>query len=354
MCVVGTTWREGIWGTTPGRAADRCPRLRVWLGSAPPPERGAAATPDFAELAGPTVVYPEGGGPHVLPAPVSPALRPCLRRARRGRRSGRAHQILYDNTAATRGLKAAWGFAALVEAHGRTVLFDTGGDPAVLRDNLAVLRVDASRIQAVVISHFHGDHTEGTGGLAAPKGTNVYTPHSFAPYGQTMAALTAAGLVPVAVEESRSLFDGIAIAAPMQFPSRKRSATGVVSIDEAWEQALLVDTPRGLVVVVGCAHPGIVPMLEQVKKTTGKPIHLVLGGFHLPETPLTEARAIASAVKSLGVALAGPTHCTGDTGILAFREVFGDAFVPGGVGQVIEVAAAPASSPPRPPSARRG
>ncbi len=101
--------------------------------------------------------------------------------------------ILYDNTAATRGLRAAWGFAALVEAHGRTVLFDTGGDPAVLRDNLAVLKVDASRIQAVVISHFHGDHTEGAGGLAAPKGTNVYTPHSFAPYGQTMAALHCGG-----------------------------------------------------------------------------------------------------------------------------------------------------------------
>ncbi|MCU0290651.1 MAG: MBL fold metallo-hydrolase [Thermoanaerobaculaceae bacterium] len=249
--------------------------------------------------------------------------------------------ILYDNTAATRGLRAAWGFAALVEANGRTVLFDTGGDPAVLRDNLATLKVDASRIQAVVISHFHGDHTEGAGGIAAPKGTNVYTPHSFAPYGNAMTALTAAGLVPVAVEESRSLFDGIAIAAPLQFPSRKLSATGMVSIDEAWEQALLVETPRGLVVVVGCAHAGIVPMLEQVRKATGKPIHMVVGGFHLLEKPLAEARAIAAAVRSLGVALAGPTHCTGDDGILAFREVFGDAFVHGGVGQVIEVAAAP-------------
>lgn len=253
--------------------------------------------------------------------------------------------ILYDNSIATPGVKAAWGFAALVEAHGRTVLFDTGGDPAVLRDNLASLKVDTSRIQAVVISHFHGDHTEGARGLAAPRGTNVYTPHSFAPYRNVMTVLTAAGLAPVAVEESRPLFDGIAIAAPMSFPSRKRSATGVVSIDEAWEQALLVDTPRGLVVVVGCAHPGIVPMLEQVKKATGKPIHMVLGGFHLLDTPLAEARAIAAAVKSLGVAFAGPTHCTGDDGIVAFHEVYGDAFVHGGVGQVIEVAAA---TPPRP------
>lgn len=249
--------------------------------------------------------------------------------------------ILYDNTIATPGVKAAWGFAALVEAHGRTVLFDTGGDPAVLRGNLAALKVDASRIQAVVISHFHGDHTGGAGGVATLKGTSVYTPHSFAPYGQAMTALTAAGLVPVPVEETRSLFDGITIAAPMQFPSRKRSATGVVSIDEAWEQALLVDTPRGLVVVVGCAHPGILPMLDQIRRATGKPIHMVLGGFHLLDTPLAEARAIAAAVKSLGVAFAGPTHCTGDDGIVAFHEVYGDAFVHGGVGQVIQVEAAP-------------
>lgn len=252
--------------------------------------------------------------------------------------------ILYDNSIATPGVKAAWGFAALVEAHGRTVLFDTGGDPAVLRDNLAALKVDASRIQAVVVSHFHNDHTIGAGGLAAPKGTSVYTPHSFAPYGEVTTALTATGLVPVALTEPKALFDGFTIAAPMSFPGRRLSATGAVVSDETWEEALLVDTPRGLVVVVGCAHPGIVPMLEQVKKATGKPIHMVVGGFHLLEKPLAEARAIASAVRSLGVALAGPTHCTGDDGIFAFREVFGDAFVHGGVGQVIEVAAAPTAS----------
>ena len=252
--------------------------------------------------------------------------------------------ILYDNSVATPGVKGAWGFACLVEAHGRTVLFDTGGDPAVLRDNLAELEVNPSRIQAVVVSHFHGDHTLGAAGLAAPKGTNVFTPHSFASYGEVMTALTSSGLVPVAVTESRALFDGLSIAAPMRFTWRRPSSAGAAPSTEAWEEALLVDTPRGLVVVVGCSHPGIVAMLEQVKKATGKPIHMVVGGFHLLDKPLAEARTIAAAVKSLGVERAGPTHCTGDDGVFAFREAYGDAFVHGGVGQVIEVEAPPVTS----------
>jgi 7,8-dihydropterin-6-yl-methyl-4-(beta-D-ribofuranosyl)aminobenzene 5'-phosphate synthase len=253
--------------------------------------------------------------------------------------------ILYDNSIARPDVKAAWGFACLVETHGRTILFDTGGDPAVIKDNLAALKVDASRIQAVVVSHFHGDHTLGASGSAVPKGTSVYTPHSFAPYGQVMTALTGAGLVPVAVAEPKALFEGLTISAPMPFPGRQISATGAASIDKSWEEALLVDTPRGLVVLVGCSHPGIVPMLEQVKKSTGKPIHMVVGGFHLLQKPLAEVRTIAAAVKSLGVAHAGPTHCTGDDGIFAFRELYGDAFVPGGVGQVIEIAAEPVAIP---------
>ena len=78
--------------------------------------------------------------------------------------------ILGDNAVTRPGVKAVWGFACLVEARGHTVLFDTGADPAVLKENLAALEVSPARIEAVVISHVHGDHTWGAPGLGKLRG----------------------------------------------------------------------------------------------------------------------------------------------------------------------------------------
>jgi 7,8-dihydropterin-6-yl-methyl-4-(beta-D-ribofuranosyl)aminobenzene 5'-phosphate synthase len=247
--------------------------------------------------------------------------------------------ILYDNSIAREGVQSAWGFACLVEAHGRTVLFDTGGDPAILKGNLAALAVNTAAIQAVVISHFHGDHTFGAPALAVPRGTPVYTPHSFAAHREAVAALTSGGMTLVPVTERKVLFEGFAITSPQSFGR----AAGPVG-RQPWEQALLVDTPRGPVMVVGCAHPGVVAMVEQAKREAGAPIHMVLGGFHLMDRTRAEARSVAVALQGLGVAHAGPTHCTGDEAIAAFREVYGDAFVAAGVGRVIEIPAAAAAT----------
>jgi metal-dependent hydrolase (beta-lactamase superfamily II) len=78
--------------------------------------------------------------------------------------------VLGDNAVAQGGVKAVWGLACLVEARGHTVLFDTGADPAVLKDNLAAMKVAPAKIEAVVISHYQGDHTWGAPGLGKPAG----------------------------------------------------------------------------------------------------------------------------------------------------------------------------------------
>jgi len=91
------------------------------------------------------------------------------------------------------------------------VLFDTGADPAVLRENLAALKIDPTKIEAVVISHVHGDHTWGAPGLGSLPGVRAYTPRSFEGPSSEKDALQAAGLALVPVSAATPLFDGVSI-----------------------------------------------------------------------------------------------------------------------------------------------
>lgn len=234
---------------------------------------------------------------------------------------------LYDNTAAVPGVTPHWGFACLVEAHGRRVLFDTGANAKTFQDNVTALKVDLQRIDALVLSHDHGDHTQGLAALGSRPGLPVYYAQGFAP--QVVARLTEAGFKKVPVSRAVPIFPGIGVSDEMALESPAAGARIV-------EDALLVETAEGLVVIVGCAHPGIVTMLKQIRASSGQPIHMVLGGFHLSQTPADHVRHIIADFKSLGVAYAGPTHCTGEDAIRLFREAYGDHFIPGGVGRVVE------------------
>ena len=282
--------------------------------------------------------------------------------------------ILGDNTAARGDVKAVWGFACLVEAHGHTVLFDTGADPGVLKGNLAALKVDPAKIEAVVISHWHPDHVDGAPGLGRLAGVRVLTPRGIDDFAKLMSAgfkedsarkiadwlaeetakLTSAGLEVVAVSQATPLFDGIVVSEPLPFGEVPTDEPDKKSTYAFWEQCLTVDTPDGLVVIVGCAHPGILPMLEQVKRQTGRPLYLVIGGFHLLDQPEAEVRQIATTMQAMGVAYVSATHCTGKTPIRVFRDVFGDRYVNAGAGAVIDLpfvttATGSAQTPSQPP-----
>jgi 7,8-dihydropterin-6-yl-methyl-4-(beta-D-ribofuranosyl)aminobenzene 5'-phosphate synthase len=245
---------------------------------------------------------------------------------------------LYDNTVAASGVKPDWGFACLVVGHGRTVLFDTGAKADILRGNLAALNVDLSRVDALVLSHDHLDHTGGLDALGMRVSLPAYYARGFDP--RVVDSLSAARYTPIPVHRSVEIFPGIRVSDEMVLKAAAQPpASGVNPAAPATpaiaEEALLVDTPQGLVVIVGCAHPGIVSMLRQIKQTTNRPIYMVLGGFHLLQTGAAQVRQIVSDFKSLGVVYAGPTHCTGDEAIRLFREAYGDHFIQGGVGTVV-------------------
>jgi len=224
--------------------------------------------------------------------------------------------ILYDNTTAHPDLQPNWGFAAQVLYRGHTILFDSGTKPDVLAANMRTLGVDPAAFEAGIFTHPHQDHL---GGLAAVTQSRpnltVYFLDTF-----PATAFTAAeslGAKPVRVTASRQIAPGL-------------HSTGIVAGDPS-EQALVIDTPQGLVVLVGCSHPGIAKMVEAAQRVKpGAPIRLVAGGFHMLKDSQEQIRSVVARLRELGVQSVMATHCTGEAAIAHFREVYGDRFLNGG------------------------
>jgi 7,8-dihydropterin-6-yl-methyl-4-(beta-D-ribofuranosyl)aminobenzene 5'-phosphate synthase len=231
--------------------------------------------------------------------------------------------VLYDNYLYKEGTKADWGFSCLIEGTEKTILFDTGTRPQILMRNVDVLSVDLKKVELVVISHNHGDHT---GGLPAVLERNpnvtVFFPASFPPeFGRRVEAK--AQTVDRPIEICRNVY-----------------LTGEMG-DKIKEQSLIIDSPKGLIIVTGCSHQGIVNILRRAKEMLDKPIHLVFGGFHLMNKSDSEMQEIIAAFKQLGVEKCGATHCSGDSQIAMFKKAFGENYVPMGTGRVIEVPGSP-------------
>jgi len=98
------------------------------------------------------------------------------------------------------------------------------------------------------------------------------------------------------------------------------------------EQALYVETAEGVVVVTGCAHPGVVQLARSAQRASGGQIHAVLGGFHMARMDQPEIGRAIHDLMDLGVRHVGPSHCSGDAAREAMREAFGDDYLDIGVG----------------------
>lgn len=229
--------------------------------------------------------------------------------------------IVYENTLYEPGLTAGWGFSALIEYKDHTLLFDTGADGQALLNNMTALHINPLDIETVVLSHNHGDHT---GGLKALLATGiqpeVYLLPSF----------------PASLKQPLSKMTTVIEAAPDQPIIEGIFTTGEMG-QNIPEQAIAIEIEQGLVILTGCAHPGIVAIIEHIKETSGKPICLVLGGFHLKDKTRAEIAAIIRDFRRLEVAHVGPCHCTGEQAITMFAEEYGENFVQIGTGTIIEI-----------------
>jgi len=230
--------------------------------------------------------------------------------------------VVFNNVPFAPGLRTGRGFSCLVRGAARTVLFDTGADGGVLLGNMRRLGLEPTSVDGVMLSHFHGDHTSGLGAFLTAHGdVDVWTPdpppaglrRSIADLGARVEPVTEAGL----------LCCGIASTGPMG--------------DTIVEQALIVDVGERVVVVTGCAHPGIDRVAQAATTIAGRPIRLLMGGFHLKAMDRSQIRRVIKRLREFGVETVAPGHCTGELAIAAFREAWGADFVEGGLGAVIDV-----------------
>jgi 7,8-dihydropterin-6-yl-methyl-4-(beta-D-ribofuranosyl)aminobenzene 5'-phosphate synthase len=229
--------------------------------------------------------------------------------------------IVYDNLPLDTRLKTAWGFACLVEIGETTVLFDTGGDGPTLMGNLAALGFDPRRIDAVVLSHIHTDHIGGLDALLAVNDlATVFVPRSFP---DEFKARVSKRAPVIQVREPMTITENI-------------HTTGEVD-GAIIEQALIVQTNKGLVVITGCAHPGIVEIVRRAKVYGD--VYLVMGGFHLGDKKAAEVETVIAELKRLGVRQVAPSHCTGEAAIRQFSAAFGADFIQAGAGLRIAIPA---------------
>jgi 7,8-dihydropterin-6-yl-methyl-4-(beta-D-ribofuranosyl)aminobenzene 5'-phosphate synthase len=223
--------------------------------------------------------------------------------------------ILYDNTATDPQLTKGWGFAALVAHDGHIVLFDTGESGQSLLRNMERLGVDPRSIEAVVLSHAHDDHTAGLWALLdSGVRPTVYAPAAFV---DSFKKRVREWTELVEVSEPLTIFPGMHVTRP---------------IGSIIEQALVVETLDGTVVITGCAHPGIVEMVRQAQGLVPGKVALLAGGFHLLETGSDQVKSIIAELEQMGVESVMPAHCTGDAAMDLFRAEYGESYVDGGVG----------------------
>jgi 7,8-dihydropterin-6-yl-methyl-4-(beta-D-ribofuranosyl)aminobenzene 5'-phosphate synthase len=261
--------------------------------------------------------------------------------------------ILYDAFGPQPTLKKDWGFSALVEYGGKRILFDTGNNGAIFAYNVKELKVDLAKLDAVVISHRHGDHTSGLNYLLSVNpGVRIYAP--------VEGAFFKSPLNKAFLERAKDLppnmryFDGkspdLISGTPWEqgnfqivrqtaeiFPgffvlTTRSEKPGTIEMNEV---SLAIRTPKGLAVVVGCSHPGVEKILENAAKINPK-IFTVTGGFHLVLTPHEEIQRVAGILHdTIKVERVAPGHCTSESGFANFMDKFKERFDAAGLGAVI-------------------
>jgi len=229
--------------------------------------------------------------------------------------------ILYDNITADNDLQAGWGFSCLVEGAGETILFDTGARGDVLLSNMKKLGISPRDIDIVVLSHFHGDHTGGIDALLEQNHEiSVYFPSSFARGFLERILASGAGLVPVS--SCLQIMPGVSVT----------PETG----DMTREIAMVIETDRGLIVMTGCAHPGVKSILEKVECISPDKLLMIIGGLHLEARSRFEIELLASTLAKKGLSHPAPCHCSGDLSKEVFRNQF-PGYIETGVGRKIRL-----------------
>jgi len=268
--------------------------------------------------------------------------------------------ILYDAFGKNPELKLGWGYSALVEYAGKRILFDTGGNLDNFAANVKSLGVDLSRLDFVVLSHRHGDHTSGLHHvLKVNPGVQIYTPVEPSGF-DTPSSPALVKLMKRRVDsapEDMHYYDGKfpqRIASGSPWPGAKfaqirtptevlpgfwlfSTVSDVTGTKEMNEVSMSIKTPQGLVVMVGCSHPGIEKILEAATKIDPR-VYSVFGGLHLVDVADAEASSLVTRFRDKwGFERVAAGHCTGEFAWSEFNRIYGPKFDRAVVGAVIDL-----------------
>ncbi len=218
-----------------------------------------------------------------------------------------------------------WGISYLI---GQDLLFDTFGDPYVFLRNVERMNIDLSKIKHIVISHDHWDHISGLWYVINRyKDINVYICPNFDI--KIKERIRSFGVNVVEAKGLLRIRDEIYSTGEMEGRFKNINIS---------EQALVANSENGLIVITGCAHPGILTILKEVKKNfTDKEIFCALGGFHLLDKKREDIEFIVTEFKKMGIKKVGPTHCSGKEAEGIFKNQYRENFIPIKAKEIIEI-----------------
>lgn len=262
--------------------------------------------------------------------------------------------ILYDSFGQKSEMKKDWGFSALIEYQGKHILFDTGDNADIFAHNIKIKGVDLTKLDFVVISHRHGDHIGGIPYLLSVNpNVKIYAPkENFGIFGSSLPSnfYRRNEALPLdrryfngnppdtmifgdAWNKKFDLVDTTTEVSPGLFLISLISTNpGTLELHEL---SLAIKTPHGLVIVVGCSHPGIERIVEAAAAIDPH-IHLVVGGMHLVVTPDPEIQRISLVLRDTWrVDYIAPGHCTGEPAFAILAKDFGNRYIYAGLGRTL-------------------
>jgi 7,8-dihydropterin-6-yl-methyl-4-(beta-D-ribofuranosyl)aminobenzene 5'-phosphate synthase len=230
--------------------------------------------------------------------------------------------IAFDNNLDRSDLTAGWGFSCLIQLPDKLIMFDTGSDGEALLHNMSLLGIAPEKVNDIILSHFHFDHIGGLPYiLKNNRKVTLYMPASFPRELKLYADEN--GIKYEEINTVTEIHDGVFL-------------TGELG-NQPKEQALAVRTAKGMVVITGCAHPGIVNIAKHVKGTIDNSIHLLLGGFHLLEETTPDIQHIADNLPELGVEKVAPCHCSGEIARKVFSERYTSNYIDCATGTTMSI-----------------
>lgn len=225
--------------------------------------------------------------------------------------------MIYNNIGIHSQLSSKWGLSLIVENNKEALLFDTGGDPEVLSNNMQKIEYNIQKKSKVVISHNHRDHVNG---LDAIIDKSKITPDVYVPE--------------YSLEDIQYNFRGanlIGVKEPLQindFTWSTGQLTGEYDASDIHEQAIIILYNDTICVFTGCSHPGIVKIVQKTKSIfPDKRIKLVAGGFHMNQYSDQDVRQASEELRKLQVQQIAPSHCTGDKATQIFKDEWNENFV---------------------------